>query len=671
MALSMAFRYRDREYYTELAENTVITFGSHKTDMIQISGSKDHLLMLKYMNGKLTAVMADMPERIIETNKIEVLNKEEKSLLYASRLIGTTASFVLPYQGRLTFGREDDNDIVLTFPLISRRHFQLLLENGQVHVEDLGSTHHIYLNGRRVEKALMTNGDILSIYTFRFVLKNGELFFENMGSSVHLPQKDYAEKVNGKQRRDKDILGGKYLEYHLSPRIREQLPQEAIILSAPPSPGPAGGGRQGNWAYLIGSGAMFAASLATGMINPAMLLMRAMSLISPIANMAAFKKMSKQEQEQLEEYERIRHESYQAYIADQKARIGKIADVQRRILNEENPVPSAWIGNTMSLHRSLWERKADDSDFLVTRLGEGKDKLCVEVKSRTDSDGFSMNDDELEKLSAQIIEETRYVEKMPVRVSLKDYQTIGVVGSYADSVYLIRSMLVEITAAHTFRDVRIVGLFDKNEKGRWGVLRWLPHICDETGQIHYIGFSERETHEVCDLISDMIRRRKRKTDGEYQQKKEAPLPHYIVIVQSRNLIRKESIYDDLISNDPSLGVTTIFLAESMYDLPQNCQFLIELGKTSLAYAREHYDDRRYFVQDDLVHTKQLDAYMRRLAAIELEDRYAEAAIPSSLTFLEGYGVKTVEDLDILNRWKTSSPHQTLAAPIGIDRKSVV
>ena len=53
---------------------------------------------------------------------------------------------------------------------------------------------------------------------------------------------------------------------------------------------------------------MLAASLATGMLTPAALLMRAAGMISPLANMAMYNKMSKEERQQLEEYEKMRQE---------------------------------------------------------------------------------------------------------------------------------------------------------------------------------------------------------------------------------------------------------------------------------------------------------------------------------------------------------------------------
>ncbi|MFR3320587.1 MAG: FHA domain-containing protein [Lachnospiraceae bacterium] len=74
----------------------------------------------------------------------------------------------LPYNGSIRVGRHPDNDIVVSYPIISGHHFQLQLEAGQVHVQDQNSTNGLYLNGKRISKAIMKSGDVLSIYTFHF-----------------------------------------------------------------------------------------------------------------------------------------------------------------------------------------------------------------------------------------------------------------------------------------------------------------------------------------------------------------------------------------------------------------------------------------------------------------------------------------------------------------------
>lgn len=677
MSFAVAFRYQEREYYTVLSNETDVSFGCHKKDHVQIPNSKDHLLYLRASAGKITASMQNplsFPSNTITLNELITLNRDTGDRLYVSRITGKSEqSLNLPYTGRITCGRRSTNDIVLSFPIISGQHFQLLCDAGRVHVEDLNSTNHLYLNGKKISKAIMKSGDVLSIYTFRFLLENGVLYFENMKGGLTLSKKiENRQKVRETEpvsgHHTKDASGREqiqYLQYHLSPRTREQLPHDTIVLSSAPGQGPVGGGRRGNMAYLIGSGAMMAASLATGMVTPAALLVRAAGMISPIANMAIYGKMSKEEKKQLEEYEKLRQERYQAYIADQKARIEKVADVQRRIVSAENPSPDLCMKTVQDLRRSLWERMPSDSDFLMVRLGIGKQPLCVEVKSRADMDGFRMDDDELEQLSGQIIEETRYVDRMPVCVSLKDHQTIGIIGSKEKTFYQLRSMLVELTTQHCYKDVRLVCIFDESSRGRWGILRWLPHIWDETGQARYIAFDDKRRHTVCELLADLIRRRRMDAQENNKKKEQLVLPYYIVVVQKRELLLQESVYEDLISNNKALGMSTVFLAEAMYDLPQTCQYLVDLTDRPCAYEREKFDERSYFSQDEPVHQAQLEAFSRRMAAIELEDKKESAALPSALTFLQGYKVEMVEELQIQKRWEESEPYRTLAAPIGM------
>jgi S-DNA-T family DNA segregation ATPase FtsK/SpoIIIE len=653
MALAVCFRYSGREYYKQLGVGEEISFGSHKKDQVQIPDAKEHILWLKANSDDLQAMAAaplHLSSQNVECNDFILLNKEMESILYVSRAISRNSKGVdLPYNGRITVGRAKDNDIIVTYPVISGHHFQFLLEAGRVHVEDVGSTNGLYLNGKKITKSIMKSGDVLSIFTFRFILENGVLYFENIGSSVSVSDRVYkmdrpVEPSAQIPRPDRNkpasspAKGAKtgmlYPSYQLSPRVREQLPYEPIVLSGAPGKGRTFGGRRGNFAYLISSGAMMAASLATGMISPAALLMRAAGMISPIANMAMYGKMSKEEKKQIEEYERVRQESYQAYIDEQKARIVKVADVQRRIVEAENPMPTACMDTVKNLRRNLWERMSTDSDFLSLRLGIGKDKLCVEVKSRADQDGFSMMDDDLEELAGKIIEETRYVDNIPICVSLRDNQTIGIVGVKEKNFYLLRSMLVELTTAHNGKDVRLVAMFEKDSQKYWKELRWLPHIWDESGQMRYIAFDEARRHTVSEQLNQLIRQRKMNARSESGKKSGQPLPHYVIIVENEELLMAENIYDDLVSNNPQLGMTTIILAENMYSLPQTCQYCIDLSERPCAFEREKYDERRYFEMDETLHSLELSKYTRRMAAIELKDRKAEAMIPSAITFLQ-------------------------------------
>jgi pSer/pThr/pTyr-binding forkhead associated (FHA) protein len=62
-------------------------------------------------------------------------------------------------------GRSSDLDMVLVEEMVSRRHARIELVRGSVIVEDLGSTNGTFVNGERVEKAYLSEGDRLLIGT--------------------------------------------------------------------------------------------------------------------------------------------------------------------------------------------------------------------------------------------------------------------------------------------------------------------------------------------------------------------------------------------------------------------------------------------------------------------------------------------------------------------------
>src|SRR5262245_44969722 len=62
-----------------------------------------------------------------------------------------------------SIGRSADNDLVLSDALVSRRHSEILRRGEEYRVRDLRSANGTYVNGLRVESALLQDGDELLI----------------------------------------------------------------------------------------------------------------------------------------------------------------------------------------------------------------------------------------------------------------------------------------------------------------------------------------------------------------------------------------------------------------------------------------------------------------------------------------------------------------------------
>jgi pSer/pThr/pTyr-binding forkhead associated (FHA) protein len=70
-----------------------------------------------------------------------------------------------------TLGRATGADFVVDAALVSRVHCRFTLnETNQLELEDLGSTNGTFVNGRKVGKALLTDGDKLTIGRVQFVV---------------------------------------------------------------------------------------------------------------------------------------------------------------------------------------------------------------------------------------------------------------------------------------------------------------------------------------------------------------------------------------------------------------------------------------------------------------------------------------------------------------------
>ncbi len=100
-------------------------------------------------------------------------------------------------------GRESGmNDILLDSPQVSRRHCQIINQNGQFSVSDVRSTNSTYLNGARISEVPtpLNDGDVIAVGPYRFMFSQGFLYkaqgddsvrVDALGISKQLPNQQY------------------------------------------------------------------------------------------------------------------------------------------------------------------------------------------------------------------------------------------------------------------------------------------------------------------------------------------------------------------------------------------------------------------------------------------------------------------------------------------------
>lgn len=664
------------------------TLGSGKKDLFPMSelGIDGQLGMFfneKKQVLKLTAKTIPLSVKEIneEARLVHICGYPKMEVSFTRDTGEYPESYAIPYECQIHIGRSKKNDIVLNESYVSRNHLLITAEKGRIRIEDLESTYGTYLNGSPVKKAMLKSGDEIDICDLRMICKENRLYFYNLHEK---PEFKYQKETNHPGMATNIVSTRKgYPIYHRSPRIRESLPVDEVRLSHLPNKPQKFSIRKANFLPLLSSGAMAGASIAMSTFSPAMLAMRVAMMISPVGSLIGNSNKKARKMLMVEEEERFR--KYADYIAGEKAHIRAIGEKQREITNQENPAPEICETILNKMSTSLWERTATDSDFLQVRMGAGYAPLCVEVKPPTDVNDFHMERDELEELTDRIIQETHLVDDVPARLDLLKYSSVGVIGNRRKVTDLLKNLLVSLSTLHFFRDVRIVGVFDPEEEEEWKSMRWLPHIWDDELQTRYLSFDPltAESFESATLsgekdhvdsyakfrekVNSILAERK---DPDFQAKWKngmSPVPHYIFLFASRK--KTECFLPMLSENDPAMGISTIFLYDEQYYLPNFCQYIVNVDdpyddRTATAFYKYRADEKMWFTMDPPIPQRKFDVFCRQMSAIEAEDAAARGQIPSSLTFLQCMDVNRVRDLNVLERWKKNDSAVNITAPLG-------
>lgn len=312
----------------------------------------------------------------------------------------------------------------------------------------------------------------------------------------------------------------------------------------------------------------------------------------------------------------------------------------------------------------IYERMDGNADFLNVSLGHG----TVPVSYRfTYSREDSREKSELQKfVDENVIDRYGRLENMPVVIPLRG-ETVGLAGNHAALRIALQTILFQVAVFQSYRDVQLVALVSEDEyEGYWKEWRWLPHFQLQSLNLRGIVHSAQTRDMVLSSLYQLLSARRQAVRDDRSVAGVEFKPHIVLVIQDEKWLSGDNLNEFLMGDVTRYGVTVIWAKDSVNMLPETVTTLVDYPSSrtaSLISVGREYRNQK-FIPDSYSSRENMDDALLHLANLEHVEVEGNS-IPDSVTFLEMYNVKRVDELDVIGRWKKADTSRTLAVPLGL------
>jgi S-DNA-T family DNA segregation ATPase FtsK/SpoIIIE len=608
---------------------------------------------------------------------VRLLKEKDTALLFAEEITQGRLAFekfvVAAQQGvNITVGRNIGNTIVYDNKYVSGTHATLQFLNGRWSITDHDSENGTFVNHLAVRSSPLKPGDVVYILGLVLLIGGNFLAVNNPSHKVKLDSRLFQSwaKPTLLPANDDEPEDEQETEYfYRSPRFKREIAKAEFSIDAPPQPN---AGNDMPLMMVLGpSITMGMASVATGAFSvvnamqngnvtqaiPSIVMASSMllgTIMWPILS-RQFEKKRKAKREAL------RQEKYSAYLDAMAEKIKAECANQEAILHE-NHIPVAACKERV-LHRriNLWERTAEQNDFLRLRVGLGTLPLEAEVKIPEKK--FSLDDDNLENKLYALRDEPKLLQDVPITVSLLDNAIASVIGRRKKCVDFAHGLTLQLAALYGYDEVKLVFLYDEAEDAEFGYVKWLPHAWNDDKTFRFVATNAGELKELSVYLEKEMETRQALEEQALQD----VAPYYVIFACSRALSLRTELLKKLFAADKNLRMSVVCLFDELKNVPKECSTVLEL-KVQGGRIFDKKDTSGVsldFINDVGVGEGMRDIALT-LANIPLDLAATAYQLPKMITFLELFGVGMVEHLNPLMRWHENDPTKSLQAAVGVN-----
>ena len=588
---------------------------------------------------------------------------DESRLTFRKVVVRSPDSFLI--------GRAADCHFCFDNKLVSGHHARLTFTGTAWEIEDVGSTNGTYVGGIRVQKQRLSAGDTVYIMGLRIVVGSNYLAVNNPDEKLTIRSGslgDFRMQQVDPDAEEVELPDKDY--FYRAPRFHREVEHVEITIDPPPQMpkldtvplalmlGPAlTMGMTSVTTAILTVNTVLAGGGDIAQAMPTMIM-----AVGTLAGTILWPILTKKyEAKQRIKAERKRQDKYMAYLEQVRDRIRRCCKEQSDVLHENLVSPEECAGRIQGRKQNLWERAPGQSDFLRLRLGIGSVPLDATVKYSEKK--FTMDDDNLQDAMVSLGAEPKMVGNVPISISLTESAAVGIYGNGPAVDKMLRSLLLQALALHSYDELKIMMITEEGEADRWEFVRCLPHLWNDEKTVRYFAANADEVKELSNLMEQEILSRGDTANRKYTDE----LPYYLILSTSKRLSEKCDAMGQLLRRNNNCGCTVVQAAPQLKDLPKETRLVICAdGTNSRVYDRENTADRGISFTADDVKAGAVEAVAGVLANIELDQTNQHYALPNMMTFLEMFNVGKIEHLNALTRWKENNPTKTLQTPIGVD-----
>ncbi|HSR23239.1 MAG TPA: FtsK/SpoIIIE domain-containing protein, partial [Candidatus Eisenbacteria bacterium] len=324
------------------------------------------------------------------------------------------------------------------------------------------------------------------------------------------------------------------------------------------------------------------------------------------------------------------------------------------------------VGRARALDPALWERRPDDADWLLLRVG------WADLAAGPEVEVAAGGEEDLRKEAEEVAARHRLVHAAPLRVSLGEAGVLGICGAGRRTAALARALGMQLSGLHSPEDLVLAAAVPDEEREDWAWLGWLPH--GATGPASRVAPSvvsgRTAARALVDRLLSLLAERRQARSAYHGTSVERLGPSVVVFLHEEAELPRGATAT-LLREGPGAGIHSIWLGSNRRALPGECGAVVDVGTPNgpaalilpgagESVAAGGVDGASVEVADELA---------RALAPVrDVGARESAAGIPRRVDLIELLGLQDDPQERIMASWiadRSAPQRRQLAATLGV------